>query len=153
MKWKQPPLIKIYEALGAVADDRIRISGNTAKVCSSSGNKFYTVSYDPALNAIMANDNGSYWKNYLGYPSIAFLLKTGALKFKPELAGLLEDIKWKDINHKLKNDFDKTLNFIESSLSVDQKESLTVYVQEIDQDIKGLDLIFLGEKITPPEGY
>jgi len=47
MKWKHPPIIKIYEALGSVADGRVEVSGNTAKVFSSSGNKFYVVSYDP----------------------------------------------------------------------------------------------------------
>lgn len=44
--WLQPPIIKVYEALGALADDRIKVKGNTAKVYSSSGNKFYTVTYD-----------------------------------------------------------------------------------------------------------
>src|ERR1700733_3253094 len=62
MKWKQPPVIKIYEALGAVADGRVEVSGDTAKVYSSTGNKFYDVTYDPAEQAIMTNDNGSYWK-------------------------------------------------------------------------------------------
>ncbi|MFZ1075166.1 MAG: hypothetical protein WAN50_02225 [Minisyncoccia bacterium] len=37
MKWKKPPVIKIYEALGAVADGRIEVDGNAAKVYSSSG--------------------------------------------------------------------------------------------------------------------
>jgi hypothetical protein len=32
MKWKEPPIIKIYEALGAVADDRVEVEGNSAKV-------------------------------------------------------------------------------------------------------------------------
>ena len=70
MKWEHPPIIKIYEALGAVADNRVELSENTAKVFSSSGNKFYDVSYDRDSNSIMTNDNGSYWKGYLGYPAI-----------------------------------------------------------------------------------
>src|SRR3989339_2007322 len=124
MKWKHPPIIKIYEALGAVADGRVEVGGNTAKVFSSSGNKFYDVSYDKEKNAIMANDNGSYWKGYLGYPAIAFLMKTGVLSFDEKTASLLENIAWKDINQKFKNDFDKTLEFILSSKSDAKKESL-----------------------------
>ncbi len=34
MKWKHPPIIKIYEALGAVADGRVKISGDSAQVYS-----------------------------------------------------------------------------------------------------------------------
>lgn len=153
MKWKHPPIIKIYEALGSVADERVEVSGNTAKVYSSSGNKFYDVSYNPEKSAIMANDNGSYWKGYLGYPAIAFLFKVELLEFKPDMANLLKGIKWKDINQKFKNDFDKTLAYIEESLDTTDKEALTAYVQQVDQEIKNLNLSILGTKTTPPEGY
>ena len=71
-----PPTMKIYEALGAVADKRLEITGNTAKVYSSSKGKFYTVTYDSATNAIMSNDNACYFVGYLGYPAIAYLLQT-----------------------------------------------------------------------------
>lgn len=153
MKWKHPPLIKIYEALGSVADERVEVVGDTAKVYSSSGNKFYDVSYDPEKKAIMANDNGSYWKGYLGYPAIAFLFKRGLLEFRPDMAELLKGIKWKDINQKFKNDFDKTLVYIEESLDKDKKVELTQYVQRIDSEVKELDLSLLGAKTKPPEGY
>ena len=49
-KWKLPPRIKIFEALGAISDGRIKINGNTAKVVSSSGNKEYSVEYKPENN-------------------------------------------------------------------------------------------------------
>jgi hypothetical protein len=153
MKWKNPPIIKIYEALGAIADNRIEISGNIAKVYSSSGNKFYDVAYDADKKVIMANDNGSYWKGYLGYPSIAFLLKIGLLEFKPELAGLLKEIKWKDINQKFNNDFDKTFKYIESLLDVKARNNLADYVKSIDEKISELNLNLLGEKTIPPKGY
>jgi len=153
MKWKHPPIIKIYEALGSVADNRVEVSGNIAKVYSSSGNKFYEVSYDAEKNAIMANDNGSYWKGYLGYPAISFLFMAGLLEFRPDIANLLKGIKWKDINQKFKNDFNKVLQYIEEPLSAGDKEKLSVYVQEVDRKITELDLSLLGEKITPPEGY
>ncbi len=152
-KWSHPPIIKIYEALGSVADGRIEIDGNSAKVYSSSGNKFYTVNYDPEKRAIMTNDNGSFWKGYLGYPAIAFLLKKGILSYEQDVAKILANIKWKDINQKFKNDFDKTLEFILAPLGVVQKDSLNNLVQKIDKEIAELNLSLLGNKIKPPEGY
>ncbi|MEK7499359.1 MAG: hypothetical protein AAB649_02015 [Patescibacteria group bacterium] len=59
MKWNIPPRIKVYEALGAIADNRIQITGNEAQVVSSSGNKTYEVMYNPQEQAITSNDNGS----------------------------------------------------------------------------------------------
>jgi hypothetical protein len=153
MKWKQPPIIKIYEALGTVADDRVEISGNTAKVYSSSRNKFYNVGFDLEQKAIMANDNGSYWKGYLGYPAIAFLMKIGVLSFDEKLASLLKGIAWKDINQKFKNDFGKTLEHILSSKSEEEKEILEEFVNKVNEEIKSLNLSYLGKKTLPPEGY
>jgi len=101
----------------------------------------------------MANDNGSYWKGYLGYPSIAFLFKIGLLEFRPNLANLLKGIHWKDINQKFKNDFGKTLTYIETFLDPKYKKSLADYVKIVDEKISALDLGLLGTKTTPPEGY
>jgi len=69
------------------------------------------------------------------------------------MAQLMKGIKWKDINQEFKNDFDKTLAYIESSLSEQEKETLTSYVQQIDAEIAKLDLALLGSKTKPPEGY
>lgn len=153
MKWEHPPITKIYEALGAVADDRIEVEGDVAKVYSSSRNKFYDVSYDPESRAIMANDNGSYWKGYLGYPSIAYLFKIGVLEYQSGMGELMKGIAWKDINQKHKNDFDKTLAEILDSLTEEQAKKLNHYTQDIDEEIKKLDLGFLGKKTQPPKGY
>ncbi len=136
-----------------MADGRAEISGNTAKVYSSSGNKFYDVSFDDEQKAIMANDNGSYWKGYLGYPAIAFLMKIGVLSFDEKTASLLEGIAWKDINQKFKNDFDKTLECILDSKSDGEKEALKNFVEKISEEIKNLNLSYLGKKVLPPEGY
>jgi hypothetical protein len=101
----------------------------------------------------MTNDNGFFWNGYLGYPAIAFLLKKGILSYDEDTAKILENIKWKDINQKFKNDFDKTLDFILSLLTATQKDMLTVLVQKIDKEIADLDLSLLGKKVKPPEGY
>jgi len=153
MKWKHPSVIKIYEALGAVVDERVEISRNTARVYSSSRNKYYDVSYDPETNAIMANDNGSYWKGYLGYPSIAFLMKTKVLSYDPEIAEILKDIAWKDINQKFNNDFDKTRDFILSSKSEAERNMIQNFVAKVDGEIHRLNPGLLGKKTLPPDGY
>lgn len=151
MKWKNPPVIKIYEALGSLADGRIEIDGNTAKVYSSSRNKFYVVNYDEG--AIMANDNGSYWQGYLGYPAIAYLLKAGVLPYKSEFRELLKGIAWKDINQKFKNDFDKTIDYIFSKLDPEKVAELKAYAEDLSKSIEKLNLNLLGEKAKPPQGY
>jgi hypothetical protein len=153
MKWKHPPKTKIYEALGAVADGRVEVSGNAAKVYSSSRNKFYDVTYDPEAKAIMANDNASYWKGYLGYPSIAYLMATGVVSYDPALGALLAGVAWKDINQNFKNDFDAALESILSPLTEDERAALAEYVETVDTEIKVLDLGRLGKRALPPEGY
>lgn len=71
---KKPPIMKVYEALSVLADKRIHLSGTTATVDSSKGNKVYEVVYDPEGNTIVASDSGSFWQRYVSYPSITLLL-------------------------------------------------------------------------------
>ncbi len=153
MKWKYPHVIKIYEALGAVADSRVEIDGNSAKVYSSSRNKHYDVIYDSSKKAIMSNDNSSYWIGDLGYPSIAFLLKIGVISYDQNAGAILKGIHWKDINQKYNNDFDKALDYILMTKTEKEKQILGDLVNNIYQEIISLDLIYLGEKASPPKGY
>ncbi|MGC9602997.1 MAG: hypothetical protein ABSF47_00815 [Minisyncoccia bacterium] len=155
MRWKLPPKIKIYEALGTLGDGRLEISGNSAKVRSSSGNKFYSVAYDPKANAITSNDNSSYWVGYLGYPAIAFLLSKGVIDYKPKFAEALGGIPWKEVNTKFKNDFEKTEGYIKDVL---KKKDIDVgrFSEEIEKiygEIKKLKLNKLGITPKPPAGY
>jgi len=151
--WKEPPTTKIYEALGAVADGRLEIEGDYAKCFSSSGNKYYEIKYDEKTNAIMSNDNSSYWQGYLGYPAIAFLLKNGVLKYRSDLGSYLKGVSWKDINQKFKNDFEEALEFILKDLDKQKRMELDDYVNELLKEIKILNLSKLGKKVVPPSGY
>lgn len=153
--WKLPPKIKIYEALGALADNRIEVTGNTATVTSSSGNKSYTVTYDPASSSIMTNDNGSYWQGYLGYPAITYLMDSGFIPYDPALPPLLTSIKWKDINQQFKNNWDKTEGYCHD-LVVKRGGNLAIFLKEIDQiyqHIESNPLNQLGKRTRPPSGY
>jgi hypothetical protein len=153
MKWNPTPMVKIYEALGAVADERVEVQGTNAKVFSSSGNKFYDISYDPGANAIMSNDNSSYWKGYLGYPAIAFLMKKGVLSYDASIAKILKGVAWKDINQKFKNDFEKALEYILSGKTDEERGLVHEFVKTVDKELHTLNLNYLGKRKKPPVGY
>jgi len=102
-RWKIPPRIKVLEALGSIADGRIElVSENEARVTSSEGDRIYTVKWDGKLG-ITSNDNGSVYRGYLGYPSIAFLMLKGILPFDKELAEALKGLPWRRLNEKFKS--------------------------------------------------
>ena len=152
-KWKIPPVIKIYEALGAIADERIIAEGDKAQVYSSEGNKQYDVMFSKADNAIMSNDNGSYWVGHLGHPSIAYLMQRGILEYIPEYGEALKNIKWKGINTKNKNDFSLTQKdidqiIVQKSVNLDE---FYLYLANTMKKIEDLDLDLLGNKILPPK--
>lgn len=155
MKWKLPGTIKVYEALGVIGDGRIHIDGNSGKIYSSSGNKFYTVTYDPAQSAIMCNDNSSYWQGYLGYPAIAFLCLKGVVPYNEKLARDLKGIPWKDLNTQFKNDFKKTEILVVKKLNDLgwTEEELNTETRLILERLTALELTLLGPKQTPPIGY
>lgn len=151
-KWKVPPVIKIYEALGAIGDERIIVEEDKAEVYSSEGNKKYDVVYSENDNAIMANDNGSYWVGYLGYPSIAYLLLVGKLGLNAEYAEALKGVEWKKINTANKNDFDKTQHEVDQMLENRgiNLDEFYLYLAEVNSQIAKLDLDMLGGKVKPP---
>jgi outer membrane lipoprotein-sorting protein len=165
MLWELPPQFKIYEALGAVADERIEVLESesglfeeeiiTAKQYSSSRNKFYTISYNPHTQQIMSNDNATWFVGYLGYPAISLLLHLAVLKYNKSILEYFTDIKFKDINQKYKNDFTQSETEIRRILE-DRGLDLAVYDEESDkiyQQLKDLKLSQLGEKVRPPKGY
>lgn len=106
--WKLPPIVKIYEALGAIADGRVQIMDTShATVASSEGNKNYDVEVEGKM--VSANDNASYWQGYLGYPAIAVMISRGALPYPREAAEALRGIPWKELNRRFRNDYARTL--------------------------------------------
>ena len=105
-----PPLAKIYEALGAVSDGRVRIvNESSAIVTSSTGKKSYNVETSPGGREISSNDNASYWQNYLGYPGIAVLIARGFYRAPANVTDALAGIPWKDLNTRFRNNYEKTL--------------------------------------------
>jgi hypothetical protein len=86
-------------------------------------------------------------------PAIAYLMKIGTLSFDEKTATVVKNIPWKDINQKFKNNFDKTLDYIFSSKSEEEKILLKSFTEKVLEEIKNLKLNLLGKKIIPPEGY
>lgn len=156
-KWKQPPIIKVYEALGTLADKRIEVNKNQAKVYSSSGNKYYEVEYDPHANSISSNDNGSYWVGYLGYPAIAFLMSKKIVRFDKQMATILKGFHWKDINSKYKNDFQKTQSYIDEQIVTNNKdiniENFHIEIENILDQVISLNINKPASSKKPPQGY
>ena len=99
--WKLPPRIKVYEALGSIADGRVRqVSESDYSVVSSDGTRQYHVVVRPDNLHIESDDNGSKYRGYLGYPAIAVLMLRGVLPYDPKVAEELRGIPWRQLNER-----------------------------------------------------
>ncbi len=116
--WKMPPLAKIYEALGAVGDGRVKLlNGSRAQVTSSEGNKTYDVEVSADGREVSSNDNASYWQGYVGYPPIAVMLARGLYRAPATVIDALAGIPWKELNRRYRNDYAKTLAEVSQQLA------------------------------------
>ncbi|RLE70927.1 MAG: hypothetical protein DRJ43_00915 [Thermoprotei archaeon] len=98
-----PPRIKVLEALGSIADGRVRKVGeNIARVTSSTGDRKYLVYVDPEKRVAYSDDNGTKYRGYIGYPIIAMLMIEGALPYDERIAKALAGIPWKKLNERFK---------------------------------------------------
>lgn len=126
MKWLIPPKVKVYEALGCIADNHVKFiknnSNGMALVTSSGGSRKYNVIFDIASNQITSDDNGSKWRGYLGYPSIAVLMLKGVLPFSREFSKALKGIRWYQLNKRFKN-YDMT---IEKALRIARERKVNI---------------------------
>jgi hypothetical protein len=108
--WKMPPLAKIYEAIGALGDNRVQLeSQQLASVVSSDRTKTYRVEVSADGREIVSNDNASYWQGYLGYPAVAVMLLRGLHPVRPEVINALSGIPWKELNRSFRNDYERTI--------------------------------------------
>ena len=102
MYLKNPPEIKVLEALGAIADNRIKIiNENECEVVSSEGDRVYKVVIKGDL--VSSNDNGTVYRNYVGYPIISCLMLLKKLPFDEKISNALKGIPWRKLNEEYKN--------------------------------------------------
>ena len=154
--WKIPPSIKVYEALGCIADKRIVEEEGEIRVYSSSRNKYYVVNYDEKENAIVSNDNGSYYVGYVGYPAIAYLMLKEKLSFNENFSNALKNIHWKDLNVKFNNDYFLVEEYIHKHYlekhNISVKE-FKIFVEKVLEEIQTLQLKKLPFPSPPPQEY
>ena len=102
MYLKNPPRIKVLEALGAIADNRVKVlSYNECEVVSSEGDRVYKVIIKGDL--VSSNDNGTTYRNYIGYPIISCLMLLKKIPFNEKLSNALKGIPWRTLNEQYKN--------------------------------------------------
>ncbi len=155
MIWKKPHIFKIYEALTAIADDRIEINGNNAKCYSFAGDKFYDIQYDPINGGIMSNDNSAYYTYSLSYPMIAYLMSINKIPYEKKLLDILKDICWNDINKSFKNDYDKSIKLVLGELKREGQDIdfIRNEIQKIYNFVCKLEIKTLGKLQKPVKGF
>ena len=153
-RWKLPPKAKIYEALTAVADGRVKLTGaETAEVLSSDRTKTYIVEWSADLRQITSNDNASYWQGYIGYPIIAVLMLLGRLDFDKGVAQQLSGIAWKQLNRKFRNNYDKAVESVLEILEMEAgvRQRVASEVDKIFIQLEALNLDALPRRRRPPK--
>ena len=152
--WKMPPKAKIYEALSAVADKRVAMTGlTTAQVESSSRDKTYVVEWSEGFSEITSNDNASYWQGYTGYPIITVLMQTGKISFNPNIAKLFADVPWKLVNKQFKRNYEKAINHILDGIEAKggNRAEITQEVEKIYEQLGTLHLQRGQRRHQPPQ--
>lgn len=79
------------------------ISETGCKVAASEGDRVYTVRVDLNTGEVFSDDNGTVYRNYVGYPVIAFLMVRGILPYNERIANPLKGIRWRTLNERLRS--------------------------------------------------
>ena len=139
---RQPPRIKVLEALGAIADGRVKLlDDRRAEVVSSTGERKYEVCVNLEERRAYSTDNGTKFRGYVGYPIIAVLMLKGALPYDEELAEALKGIPWKHLNEKYKK-YAKVMELIFEELEKKgiPRERVEKFIDEVMEKLKELHL-------------
>lgn len=139
MKLKTPPRIKVLEALGAIADGRIKKVDEHYEVVSSEGDRIYSVKING--EKAYSNDNGTTYRNYIGYPIIAVLMLEGKLKYDDKISKSLKGIDWKRLNETYKN-YAKVEEIVEKIAEERgvNKEEINKIIEEVLNELRRLSL-------------
>lgn len=148
--WALPPKAKIYEALTAVADGRVRQTGPTeAEVVSSGRDRTYRVCWSPDGRRFSSDDNASYWQGYMGYPIVAVLMVLGHVPYQAAMASTLAGLPWHEINRQFRRDYDRAVHAVLEELQARGYPWETV-VREVDQIYEALRKLALERGPRPP---
>jgi len=147
---KIPPIEKIYEAYSAIADNRVVIGEDSAKIVSSNHAKEYIVTWKDGIYT--SNDNASYWGGYAGYPIIAVLMLQGKLKFDRSIGDHFKGVNWTELNAKYKAKYAKAVTEIMDGLKANgiDCDAINKNVNEVYEQIKLLDISYKRSSTKPP---
>ena len=137
---KLPPIEKIYEAYSAIADKRVILGENAAKVLSSDRQKEYIVTFNE--NTYTSTDSATYWQAYAGYPVIAVLMMQGILPLSMSTSAMFSGINWKRLNDLYKRDYKKAADsvFDDFNCTKDEKAAVRAEANRVFDAIKALDI-------------
>lgn len=152
-KWKMPLKVKIYEAFTVIADKRYEFLSDTqAAIPSTNGQKSYVIEWDNVFPmAMTANDNGTYWKGYIGYTMIAILMAQGKINYDEKIVSLFSGINWNALNKQFNNDYDAAAQHVLEGLK-DKIDVQTVQASadNIYRQLQNLSLNKLNKRRKPP---
>lgn len=148
---KMPPIEKIHEAYSSIADNRVVIGNDTAKVTSSNYAKEYTVTWEDGIYT--SNDNASYWGGYAGYPIIAVLMLQGKIKLNRSIVKYFKEINWTELNARHKANYAKAVSEIMDELKANgiDCDAITKEINEVYKQIELLNITCKRSSIKPPK--
>lgn len=123
-----------------MGDGRISVSGNTAKVVSSNGDKTYTVEYNPEKQSIVSDNNEDFWQKRMGYPSIAYVLQTKMIPYNPKAGELMAGVNWKKLNASNRRNYELSIETVLDKLSPADRKLVEQEVINITKNLKELKL-------------
>ncbi|MGI5899987.1 MAG: hypothetical protein ACOX8S_08730 [Christensenellales bacterium] len=145
---KLPPIEKVYEAYSAIADGRVKLFEDGAKVISSGGDKEYDVKWgrgEQGNDVYFSNDNASYWQGYAGYPVIAVLMLKGKLPLDKSIMAMFKGANWAELNASHRQNYSKAVQALlqqrnygdeEAGRARLEAERVHKALSELDIDIK-----------------
>lgn len=151
MYLKMPPRIKILEATGAVADGRIKKLGDKLfKVVSSEGDRTYNVYVDVERGEACSTDNGTTYRNYVGYPIISSLFILGVLTYDAVIGKSLANIDWRRLNETFKNYslVEEKVKEIARDRGV-TSEHIDRYLDEVYTQLRKIKLVKVSKCLSP----
>lgn len=146
MAIKEPPIEKVYEAWGAVADGRVDMnpqsgaSAGSAVVTSSDRNKSYKVTWRDGGNVFTSTDPATFWQGYPGYPVIAVLMALGRLPLDDALAAQYRGINWTQLNAAHRRDYAAAVAEVNENRGIDAQKSCEA-AQKVAESLKNLKIV------------
>lgn len=137
---KMPPIEKIPEAWSALADCRVTMEKDCARVLSSNRGRTYSVQWKG--NLYCSDDSASFWQSYPGYPVIAVLMLQGLLPLNQAVMNLFAGINWNELNSRHKRNYAAALAEVLSRIAnADAATSVRQEMERVYRALANLDVI------------